>query len=284
MRIAAKILLDEVVGSLTDIYDKPESAAIGKVVLEDLLDVPAHQLPLNPTLDLTESQQQVLDDAITRLRQYEPVQYVTGRCYFYGRRFTVSRDVLIPRPETEELVALIIRQQQGRSALKVADIGTGSGCIAVTLAAELRQSEVTAIDISPKALAVALENAQLNAVALKTELLDICSESLADAAYDLIVSNPPYITLSERRLMHDNVLAHEPGQALFVPDEDPLRFYTHIAEQGLHALRDGGSVYCEINEHFGADTVALFKKHNYQNVELHRDMQGKDRMVSCRLA
>lgn len=281
MKTTAKSLLKELVDTLNKVYDDAESNAIVKVLLEDIIGVPAHQLPLNPNLELSGDVKQTLSNAISQLRHYEPVQYVTGKCYFYGRKFKVNKDVLIPRPETEELVSLIQNKHKDQPGLKVLDIGTGSGCIAISLAAELPTSVVTAVDISEAALEVAKENAKLNSVILQTQVLDITTQSLSANQYDIIVSNPPYITTSERRLMHENVLAHEPGLALFVPDEDPLKFYTHIAQQGQIALKPNGWIYCEINEHFGGETVVLFNKHGFQNVSLHQDMQGKDRMVSC---
>ncbi len=281
MKTTAKSLLTEIVNSLGNIYHSGECLSIGKIIMEDLIGVPSNQLPLNPAIELSEEVEQALSKAIARLKSHEPVQHVTGKCHFFGREFKVNSDVLIPRPETEELVALIVDRHRRAAGLKIVDFGTGSGCIAISLAAALPTSEVTAVDISEAALAVADENAKLNAVNLTTTHLDIASASLAEGHFDIIVSNPPYVTESERKLMHKNVLEHEPDLALFVPKADPLKFYAHIAEQGHHALRHGGWIYCEINEHFGAETVALFKKHNYQKIELHRDMQGKDRMVSC---
>ncbi len=284
MKTTAKSLLTEIVNSLGNIYHSGECLSIGKIIMEDLLGVPSNQLPLNPTIELSEEAEQAFSKAIARLKSHEPVQYITGKCHFFGREFKVNPGVLIPRPETEELVALIVDRHRRAAGLKIIDIGTGSGCIAISLAAALPSSEVTAVDISEAALAVAEENAKLNAVNLTTVHLDITCASLAEVHFDIIVSNPPYITDSERNLMHKNVLEHEPDLALFVPNADPLKFYAHIAEQGRHALRRNGWIYCEINEHFGAETVALFKKHNYQKVELLQDMQGKDRMVSCQLA
>ncbi|MEQ9297641.1 MAG: peptide chain release factor N(5)-glutamine methyltransferase [Cyclobacteriaceae bacterium] len=281
MKTTAKSILKEVIESLHETYDEDESSAIGRVIMEDVIGVPAYQLPLNPKVELSDNEETILLNAVARLKNHEPVQYVTGKCHFYGRVFKVNPSVLIPRPETEELVGLVIDRHKDQDDLRVVDIGTGSGCIAISLAAELQTAQVLAVDISDAALAIANENAKLNSVLIKTELLDATSQSLPTAQFDIIVSNPPYITDAERQLMHENVLAHEPGLALFVPNEDPLKFYAHIAQQSQHALAHGGWVYCEINEHFGAETVALFKQHGYQNVELHRDMQGKDRMVSC---
>jgi release factor glutamine methyltransferase len=284
VKTTAKSLLKELIESLNEIYDEGESISIGKIILEDIVGIPGHQLPLDPPVDLSTEEEQRLSNAMTRLKEHEPIQYVTGRCYFYGRIFKVNPGVLIPRPETEELVALIVSRHKDQKELKIVDIGTGSGCIAISLAAALPSAEVTAVDISEAALAVAKENAKLNSVYLTTQKLDITTEPLSSAQYDIIVSNPPYITESERILMHENVLEHEPDLALFVPNEDPLRFYAHIAEQGKDALRPNGRIYCEINEHFGAETMGLFEKLGYQNVELHKDMQGKDRMVSCQSA
>lgn len=273
--------MKEIIESLRETYDEDESAAIGRIIMEDIIGVPAYQLPLNAEVELSDYEETILWETVARLKNHEPVQYVTGKCHFYGRVFKVNPSVLIPRPETEELVDLVINRHKDQDDLRVVDIGTGSGCIAISLAAELQTAQVLAVDISDTALAISNENAGLNFVSLKTKLLDITSQPLPTAQFDIIVSNPPYITDSERRLMHENVLEHEPGLALFVPNEDPLKFYAHIAQQGQHALRDGGWIYCEINEHFGAETAALFEKHGYPKVTVHRDMQGKDRIISC---
>lgn len=276
--------MKEIIESLRETYDEDESAAIGRIIMEDIIGVPPYQLPLNAEVELSDTEETILSEAVARLKNHEPVQYVTGKCHFYGRVFKVNPSVLIPRPETEELIDLVINRHRDQDDLRVVDIGTGSGCIAISLAAELQTAQVLAVDISDTALAIANENARLNSVSLKTKCLDITSQPLPTAQFDIIVSNPPYITDSERRLMHENVLEHEPSLALFVPNEDPLKFYAHIAQQGQHALKDGGWIYCEINEHFGVETVTLFKKYDYQNLALHQDMQGKDRIVSCKKA
>jgi len=281
VKTSTKTLLTEIDQALDGIYDHGENAAIGKALLEDIIGVPPHQLPLNPELNLSTTTRQLWSEAIDRIKKHEPVQYITGKSYFYGQEFRVTPGVLIPRPETEELVALILQRHGDQSNLTILDIGTGSGCIAVSLASKSIGAKVTAIDISDQALKIAHENANQNNVVLELSLLDIANESLPNDRYDIIVSNPPYITEKEQGLMHKNVLEYEPGLALFVPDDSPLKFYEHIATKGKMAIKKGGWIYCEINEHFGDATVALFENQGYVKVELHQDMQGKDRMLSC---
>lgn len=220
---------------------------------------------------------EVLTSVITRLVNLEPYQYVFGRAYFYDFELNVSGDVLIPRPETEELVNLIVTDFKGLSP-KVIDIGTGSGCIALALAKLLPKASVTALDVSPKALKVAKKNAKELSLDIRFEELDILSESLSEK-YDVIVSNPPYIPLSEKSLMEENVLAHEPHLALFVENENPLIFYKAITLQATRALKSCGSLYFECNEFTADDVKKLLIEEGYENVEIKLDMQGKKRIV-----
>ena len=218
-----------------------------------------------------------------KLEAGQPLQYVLGYTEFYDCHIAVRPGVLIPRPETEELVHHIV-QTAGSAPSRILDIGTGSGCIAVALAKSCHQAQVSAYDISPEALAVANENATKNGVKIDFAQVDILQWEMsvaADCQWDIIVSNPPYILEEERPLMHRNVLEHEPELALFVPDEDPLRFYIAIAQYAAHSLCNAGQLYFEINERFADQTEAMLKGEGFTNIHIFKDMQGKDRWMSC---
>jgi release factor glutamine methyltransferase len=228
--------------------------------------------------------QDELEQIEIRLERQEAVQYILGQADFYGRTFVVNEHVLIPRPETAELCQWII----ATDATHILDIGTGSGCIAITLAAEMPEAEVTAWDISEEALKVAEENAKRTDVHVKFEQVDtlhltsdICHQT--SDVFDLIVSNPPYICNKERTRMETNVLEHEPHIALFVPDDDPLLFYRAIAHYGQSALKDGGWLYFEINPLYTDDMQRMLNMMSYHDIEIKTDQYGKQRMVrACR--
>ncbi|MEG1616750.1 MAG: peptide chain release factor N(5)-glutamine methyltransferase [Bacteroidales bacterium] len=215
-----------------------------------------------------------------RLRTFEPIQYILGETEFLGFRFHVRPGVLIPRPETEELIELIRTENSGREG-NLLDIGTGSGCIAISIAKLLPHLKVSAWDVSPEALEIARENASLNDAQVDFRLTDVLTVQPNEipARYDLIVSNPPYICQSEKREMERNVLDYEPHLALFVEDSDPLLFYRRIAELGGDLLTPGGSLYFEINARFGAETVEMMQETGYTDVHIVCDIHGKERMV-----
>lgn len=226
-----------------------------------------------------------LDADVERLAAGEPLQYLLGECEFYGRRFTVREGVLIPRPETEELVDRIVRTERNR-ACRILDVGTGSGCIAASLAIELPAAELYAADISETALEVAAENfRQLGArvVLRRADALSDLAERFPER-FDVIVSNPPYVPASDRQAMHPNVRDHEPALALFVPDDDPLRFYRAIARAGRRMLRPGGRLWFEIYEHAAEALVAMLAAEGYAATEVYRDLFDKDRMICSRLS
>jgi release factor glutamine methyltransferase len=218
-----------------------------------------------------------LEKAFTRLIAGEPIQYVLGEAPFYGRFFHVAPGVLIPRNETEELVQLIVQKHKGK--VKILDLGTGSGCIAITLALECAKAEVTAIDISDDALAIAKHNAEALNAKLNFVKKDILQADLQLGTFDLMVSNPPYVLERERSLMQKNVLEHEPQLALFVPDSDPLRFYKAIAKHARENLKSNGYLYFEINEAFGAEVVEQMKLEGFSDIQIYQDINGKDRIV-----
>ncbi|MCB0401538.1 MAG: peptide chain release factor N(5)-glutamine methyltransferase, partial [Flavobacteriales bacterium] len=222
----------------------------------------------------------LFEQALAKVSRGIPLAYVLGKWQFYGLDLVVNPSVLIPRPETEELVQWILSENH---CGKVLDIGTGSGCIPIALKKHAQELQVFACDISEEALNLARQNALANYVEVDFFRMDILTESFQKSveSYDVIVSNPPYIPSREQAQMDVSVLDHEPGLALFVPDEDPLLFYRTIADYGLHHLKAGGKLYVEIHESYGSETVALLKDRGYLNVELRQDINGKDRMVGA---
>ena len=220
-----------------------------------------------------------LDSFIDRINQQEPIQYILGKAVFFGRTFNVKPSVLIPRPETELLISEI--KGLNSNTPSIMDVGTGCGCIAITLALEINGSKVIAIDISEAALTVAKENALKYNASINFQLLDILSQNLKIRELDILVSNPPYITESEKALMSKNVLEYEPSIALFVSDSDPLQFYRAIAQQGLTVLKEGGLLITELNEKFGWETASLFSQLGYRTIGILKDLDGKDRVIAA---
>ena len=260
-------------------YTTGEVDALTRIIATELLGVSQMTFFLKDDITLTAEQQEQLDNAIERLKKQEPIQYILGYCDFCSLRFKVTPATLIPRPETSELVEWIASEATGWES--VLDIGTGSGCIAVSLAHKLPQSKVTAWDISTDALAVAAENSKANGCAVAFELVDILAHQPGGELFDIIVSNPPYIKENEKESMHANVLDWEPHTALFVPDSDPLLFYRTIAEKGLTLLKPGGKLYFEINRAHGKETVDMLAALGYTHIELRKDFAENDRMISA---
>ncbi|MFC3416286.1 peptide chain release factor N(5)-glutamine methyltransferase [Algoriphagus hitonicola] len=219
-----------------------------------------------------------LRDDFERLKTGEPIQQILGRAPFYGREFQVSRDTLIPRNETEELVHLIIKENP-KPGLKILDIGTGTGCIPITLFLEMNEAEVYGLDVSASALAIAQKNGKALKAKVNWIQLDILKEEIPIQDLDILVSNPPYIPEKGKAKMHSNVLDFEPELALFVPDEDPLLFYRRIAELGKKALKPKGKLYFEIHEDYGKEVQDLLLQKGYTEVKVIQDLNGKDRMV-----
>lgn len=215
-----------------------------------------------------------------RLQSGEPIHYIFGEAPFYGRNFTVTRDTLIPRNETEELVHLILKENP-KSGLRVLDLGTGSGCIPITLALELQAPEVNALDVSLAALEVARKNAARLGAQVQFLEGDLLGDIPNIGVFDVLVSNPPYVPLRDKEEMHANVLNFEPHLALFVPDEDPLLFYRAIGDWGQRLLKKGGKLYLEIYENLSEELVQLLLSSGYTQVNVHRDLNGKNRMVTC---
>lgn len=273
---------------LQNVYAKEEAESITEYVFQELLRVDAIGLRKQKDVPVPDAIAEQLDMILKRLYQNEPVQYILGIAYFYGLRFVVNQNVLIPRRETEELVEMIAKQNTIESP-KILDIGTGSGCIAVTLKNLIPTAEVYAIDKEESAVHTARNNALTLLQRNKENKFvtrDIFDKSWwgSFGKFDIIVSNPPYVTEEEKKLMQPNVLEYEPAQALFVPDSDPLRYYDTIADFALEHLNPNGKLYFEINEAFGAQTLAMLNKKGYINTQLKKDMQGKDRMIVAHIA
>ena len=245
----------------------------------DMLGVDALDIYMGKDIILSECKQRELENIIFRLQKNEPIQYIRGYAEFCGRNFRVAPGVLIPRPETAELVALIVKENP--DARRLLDIGTGSGCIAISLDKNLPDAKVDAWDISEEALAIARKNNEELDAQVTFRRQDVFSaDGMQGTSYDIIVSNPPYVTETEKTEMEANVLDWEPGLALFVPDEDPLRFYRQIAELGRKLLRPGGKLYFEINQAYGQDMIRMIEMNQYRDVRVIKDIFGKDRIVT----
>jgi len=260
-------------------YSEQEVDTSLRWLLENTTGISQVDLLLDKHVDLSEIQFQYLEQSIQRMNQEEPIQYILGECEFYGRRFTVNPNVLIPRAETEELVQLIIEQHSQLPKLRIMDIGTGSGCIAITLAKELPNPEVWAVDSSAEAIAVARQNAtELNA-SVNFLTTDILSDSPQLADVDIIVSNPPYVLNSESRAMRQNVLKYEPAEALFVEDTDPFLFYRRISELCTHEFDTVKRVYLEVNERFAQQVAALMLENRFYSAKVKNDIHNRERFV-----
>ena len=269
---------------LDAIYEQEEVDSFFYLVIEHYLDLERFVLALKPNLVVTKVEEQPLFEALGQLKLEKPIQYILGSTQFMDMKFKVNENVLIPRPETEELVRWIIDDFEliGHKQINVLDIGTGSGCIAISLAKYLKNAKVDALDISENALEVAQENASLNKVEIGFMQTDILKWEYLEEKYDIIVSNPPYVRMLEKEQMNSNVIENEPELALFVEDKDPLVFYRKISEFAKSNLKKEGCLYFEINQYLGAETKALLENDFYE-VELHKDMFSNDRMLKGKL-
>lgn len=267
---------------LDAVYGKGEVEAMARMVMDEILCCSPVDLVLRARHEVPEFFPAKLEQIVARLERHEPIQHILGVAQFHGHRFKVTRHTLVPRPETEQLVDLIVDENGNREDLRVMDVGTGTGCIAISLARALRFAQVTAIDVSEAALAVAQENAVILKTRIQWLQADILTMPLWRAdSLDIIVSNPPYICLGEQSQMELNVLDYEPHDALFVPDDDPLRFYRPIARQAANALVQGGKLYLETNRRFAHDVAALLQQHGLADARVIRDTYGNDRFVTA---
>ncbi|MEH6536278.1 MAG: peptide chain release factor N(5)-glutamine methyltransferase [Psychroserpens sp.] len=271
---------------LDELYGKNEVDSFFNLVMEHYLKLDRMHLFMEPEHVVTKTEEQPLFEALNQLKLEQPIQYILGETEFYSLPFKVNEHTLIPRPETEELVALIIDNVTSsavKKPLKILDIGTGTGCIAISLAKHLIKAQVSAIDVSEGALEIAKQNAELNEVGvafIQDDILKTCYSAFdAESNYDIIVSNPPYVRNLEKAEIQPNVLNNEPHLALFVDDENPLQFYNAICEFAQLNLKNGGTLYFEINEYLGEEMVELLKAFSFKNVELKKDLFGKDRMI-----
>ena len=263
---------------LQGLYSLPEIEGLIRFIFSTWKNIGSNEIFMRETL-LSDEEKVFLHDIVGRLKAYEPIQYILGKTEFYGLTFILTKDVLIPRPETEELVEWILTSDSSPDPV-IFDAACGSGCIAVSLKRNIPGSTVYACDISEQALGIARKNAALNNVTVDFFRMDLLhSEEWELPHFDIIVSNPPYITKKEEEKMSLNVLDYEPYLALFVPDSDPLVFYRAITEIAAKRLNHGGSLYFEINEQFGRECLEILEKHQFTHVELRKDINGKDRMI-----
>lgn len=268
---------------LNRIYNKDEVDSFFYMLIESIYQVSRMQLALDNDYNVEKTDR--IFKAFNLLKQQIPIQYILGETEFYGLPFKVSEHVLIPRPETEELVEWVLKLNADKEAITILDIGTGSGCIAISLAENLKNANVYALDVSKEALKMAKQNADLNAVNIEfieADILSISTSVLNEASkFDVIVSNPPYVREQEKELMKPNVLNNEPHLALFVKDKNPLQFYEAITEFAIKNLNKNGQLFFEINEYLGNDMIRLLRKHNFTSIELKQDIFKKDRMIKA---
>ena len=274
-----KEAIEQLRAGLAGLFEPQELQAMIRVICEDVFNYDQVDVALRQESELPDFASERIADIIARLRRHEPLQYIVGSARFHGHRFKVTPAVLIPRPETEQLVDLIIDENPG-SDLRVLDIGTGSGCIAISLARALKFAQVDALDVSRDALAVARENAAALKVKVRFFESDILSPQ-PPGRYDIIVSNPPYVCWSESEAMERNVKDYEPGQALFVPDNDPLLFYKAIVPYAAQSLERGGRLYLEINQRFGNEVKRLLEDNGFDEVRIIEDTFCKVRFAAA---
>lgn len=261
-------------------YPSEEISSFFNILIAHYLNVTRLQLALDPKKKISSEEKLLFDEVLLKLKQHQPIQYILGESEFFGLKFQVNQHVLIPRPETEELVSWILSDLSDAktSALKILDIGTGSGCIAISLAKNLPEAKLTALDISEKALEVASKNAEANEVEVTFVTQDVLHSNEALDSFDIIVSNPPYIRDLEKKEMNRNVLENEPETALYVRDNEPLIFYNAITKFAKENLKNGGSLYFEINQYLAQETEQLMKNANF-STSLKKDIFGNFRMI-----
>jgi release factor glutamine methyltransferase len=281
MNITLGQIKTELLEALHQYYPSQEIHNFYMMLAEHILKLPSHKVLAYPETNVENSEYLKLQNAIEDLKKFRPIQHIIGKTEFYDLEFIVNQNVLVPRPETEELVHLIIENQKGK-ACKIMDIGTGTGCIPITLAKNINGATVHAIDVSVNALETARENAKLNGANVVFHHMDILSTSaLPSAPFDVIVSNPPYVMEKEKQQMQTNVLEYDPHLALFVPNNNPLLFYIAISKLASKSLVGGGFLYFEINEALGKETKTMMEEIGFSNVKVIRDLYGKDRIIQA---
>lgn len=272
---------------LDAIFGENEVSSFFNILISHYLKLNRITLVLQPDLNITKEEEQPLFEALSRLKQEEPIQYILGETEFFGLPFKVNKHTLIPRPETEELVDWILKcysERNDESVIKILDIGTGTGCIAISLAKNLPHAQVYALDVSKNALEIAKHNADLNKVGIQFIKVDVLSEEdwsreFKDLKFDIIVSNPPYVRQLEKAGIKNNVLMHEPHLALFVEDRNPLQFYEAITNFAVDNLKVKGLLFFEINQYLGDETKQLLLDKSFSDLELKSDIFGNNRML-----
>ncbi len=269
--------------SLKNIQDEQEIESFFFILTEYLHNLKRVDVALNPNFEISDAAIEKWNVILAELQQEKPIQYITGEAWFYGLQFEVNENTLIPRPETEELVEWILNSPiiQHPTPITILDIGTGTGCIPISLKANLPQANVSAIDVSKQALEVAKRNAELNKVEVNFIQTNILEVENLNQHFDVIVSNPPYVRNLEKQEIKKNVLDYEPHLALFVEDTDALLFYRKIAQLALKNLSPNGLLFFEINQYLGKETVELLENLGFKNIELKKDIYGNDRMIKC---
>ena len=266
---------------LKDLYPATEIKSFTYLIFEKLTGFSRTQIIVNKNTVFSSNQRYEIESIIEKLKVFIPIQYILGETEFYGHTFTVNESVLIPRPETEELVDWIHNENDTNENLRILDIGTGSGCIAISLKHEFTNAKVDAFDISIKSLEIAKLNAKLNNLELFFWKIDILNAPDLSQKWDIIVSNPPYIPEMEKNEIHANVINNEPHLALFVPNNDPLVFYRHIALFAKKHLNSKGKLYFEIHRDAGQTCINLLKELGFIEIELRKDISGNDRMIKA---
>jgi len=274
--------IEHIKAELNGLYPETEIRSFTNMLISEITGFSRTEIIVNKNTKFSEEQVVLLQTFVEKLKKNIPIQYVLGKSYFMDLQFQVNDAVLIPRPETEELVEWIANSIPAESKFSVLDIGTGSGCIAISIKSIFDNAQVTAYDISEKALAVAAGNAELNNLIVYFELFDILNQEDANQRWDVIVSNPPYIPEKEKTEILANVLENEPHLALFVPDNEPLVFYRKIARFAQKYLTENGWLFFEIHRDWGSQTVDLLLDMDFVDVELRKDLSGNDRMIKAR--
>ena len=280
--------------SLKHLYPTSEIDSFFFIILEEYMGFKRIDIVLKSDFNIDQKSLNLMQIATKQLEQEIPIQYIIGKTEFFGLPFNINKEVLIPRPETEELVERVIKEvsliktyktdsneTKNEKQLKILDIGTGSGCIAISLKKEIPSSKISAIDVSNEALRIAKKNALLNKVDINFIHLDILKTNNLDKLYDVIVSNPPYVRELEKKEMKNNVLNNEPHLALFVDNKNPLLFYNKIAELAKNFLTKNGQLHFEINQYLGKETVILLAEKGFKNIQLKKDIFGNDRIISA---
>ncbi|MEA1872836.1 MAG: peptide chain release factor N(5)-glutamine methyltransferase [Bacteroidota bacterium] len=270
----------QIAKDLTSLYNLAETQQLASLLIEHICKLNKAEQAIQATQTLSKKQQNSIFKALAKLKNAVPIQYVIGETEFYSRTFFVANGVLIPRPETEELVNFVLNHLPENKSLNILDIGTGSGAIAISLSLEIPDANIYASDFSEKALQLAKRNAN----ALKADVNFIKHDIFTDSTYlpqnlDIIISNPPYVRESEKSQMHDNVLLHEPNSALFVEDENALVFYSRIAKIARNHLSPNGQIFCEINEALAEQTKKCFVLSGFGNIFVYKDINNKDRII-----